>query len=195
MFTQVTDAYGRSEGGVGIGLALAKVLTEMHGGTIEVRSAGLGHGSEFIVKIPLAKARALPAKQPSVDQERGQPLRILVADDNSDACETLGVLLELMGHQVRLTRNGQEALSECRANPPDVAILDIGMPKMSGYEVARTLRAEIPDLFLIAASGWAQADDLTRSQASGFDRHLVKPLDPDALGLVLAEFAKRGDSA
>lgn len=195
MFTQVTNAFGRSEGGLGIGLALAKALTEMHGGTIEVRSEGLGHGSEFIVKIPLAKARALPTKQPSVDKDRGKPLRILVADDNPDACETLGVLLELMGHDVRLTRDGREALSECRANKPDVAILDIGMPKMSGYEVAQSLRSEMPGIFLIAASGWAQVEDLSRSKASGFDRHLVKPLDPDELSRVLAEFGSRGDSA
>lgn len=185
MFVQVNTTPGRSEGGLGIGLALAKTLTELHEGRIEARSAGLGHGSEFKVWIPLARSRARPSSHPALSRA-ATPLRIVVADDDADTGETLRVLLELMGHEVSLTTEGQEALGECLASKPDVALLDIGLPGLSGLDIARRLRAEAPGMFLIATTGLAQPEDVRRAQEAGFDLHCAKPVDPDELTAVLA---------
>ena len=184
MFSQVQGVAGRSDGGLGIGLALVKGLTELHGGTIEARSGGLGHGSEFIVRLPLALPEV--ATLPTVtDPGSAAPLRrrILIADDNQDAAESLSLLLQLAGHEVQVAHLGREALALAHEFRPDTALLDIGMPDLSGYEVAQTLRREpwASNIQLIALTGWGQPSDRRRSLEAGFNHHLVKPVDPDQL--------------
>jgi len=188
MFSQIDAGTGRSDGGLGIGLALVKGLTELHGGTVEARSAGLGFGSEFIVRLPLARREAAspvatdPA--PAVAVRR----RILIADDNQDAAESLSMLLELAGHEVRIAHQGRAALAIARTFRPDTALLDIGMPDLSGYEVAKELRQEpwATRLRLIAVTGWGQEDDRRRALQAGFDHYLTKPIDPDQLESLIA---------
>ncbi len=189
MFSQIEGAESRSEGGLGIGLALVKGLAELHGGTVEVHSAGLGHGSEFIVRVPLSadQSAALQlANDPApVSPER---CRVLIADDNHDAADSLALLLELSGHEVRVAHLGHTALSLAQTFRPNVALLDIGMPDLSGYEVARALRHEpwATNLQLIALTGWGQDDDRRRALEAGFDHHMTKPIDPDHLAGLIA---------
>jgi CheY-like chemotaxis protein/two-component sensor histidine kinase len=188
MFSQIEGVEGRSEGGLGIGLALVKGLAELHGGTVEARSAGLGQGSEFIVRLPVSTHQSSsPAviDSAAVSPERR---RVLIADDNRDAAESLSLLLELSGHDVRVAHLGQTALSLAQSFCPDVALLDIGMPDLSGYEVARELRRQpwATDLRLIALTGWGQYDDRRRALEAGFDHHLTKPIDPDQLESLIA---------
>lgn len=190
MFAQVNRSLKRAEGGLGIGLALARGLAELHGGTIEVRSAGEGQGSEFIVRLPLAVE---PAAQRCVDGP-AQPAslarrRILVVDDNRDAADTLAMLLKMLGAEVQTVYDGAAALQAIRIARPAAVLLDIGMPAMDGYEVARRVRAqpELRDVFLIALTGWGQEDDRRRSQEAGFNIHLVKPVDHLALRKLMAD--------
>jgi CheY-like chemotaxis protein len=181
MFSQAKDAAGRSEGGLGIGLALVKGLVELHGGRAEARSGGAGRGSEFIVRLPLSAARdAPPHARPAG--------RVLVADDNADAAESIALLLELAGHEVRVAHTGHGALAVAREFRPDAALLDIGMPELSGYEVARELRREPwgAAINLIALRGWGREEDRLRALEAGFDRHLTKPIDPQALTALLS---------
>jgi len=188
MFSQVEGVEGRSDGGLGIGLALVKGLAELHGGTVEARSAGLGFGSEFIVRLPLVPRHR--ATTPQVTEPAPTPVRrrILVADDNRDAAESLSMLLELTGHEVRVAHLGRDAVSLAQAFRPDVAVLDIGMPDFSGYEVAQELRQEpwARSMQLIALTGWGQEDDRRRALEAGFDHHLTKPIDPDRLEDLIA---------
>jgi CheY-like chemotaxis protein len=188
MFSQVDAMAGRTEGGLGIGLALVKGIVELHGGRVEARSAGLGQGSEFIVHMPVA-ARAQASAAPIVDNLRSPTAgrRILVADDNRDAAESLAMLLELAGHEVRVANHGRAALAVAQVFRPDTALLDIGMPDMNGYEVAQALRGAswAAGLRLIALTGWGQESDRQRALEAGFDHHVVKPVDPDHLaGLI-----------
>jgi CheY-like chemotaxis protein len=193
MFSQIEEVEGRSEGGLGIGLALVKGLAELHGGTVEARSAGLGQGSEFTVRLPIS-AHQFSSPQ-TVDQRPICPerRRVLIADDNRDAAESLSLLLELSGHEVRVAHLGETALSLAQAFRPDVALLDIGMPDLSGYEVARALRQEpwATHLQLIALTGWGQDHDRRAAMEAGFDHHLTKPVDPDQLdGLIVGRPAE-----
>ncbi len=188
MFSQAEGVRGRSDGGLGIGLALVKGLTELHGGTIEARSAGLGHGSGFVVRLPLSPL--YPVKS-AVAADRAPPVarsRILIADDNRDAAESLSMLLELNGHDVRVAHLGSAALSLAQAFRPDVALLDIGMPDLSGYEVAQALRREPwgQGIQLVALTGWGQERDRQEAFAAGFNHHLTKPVDPDQLEAFIA---------
>jgi PAS domain S-box-containing protein len=187
MFVQVEEARDRHEGGLGIGLALAKRLVELHHGSIEVRSDGVGLGSEFTVRVPcrLAQPAAVAAAAPPEpeDEPAKVSLRIVIADDNRDAAESLAILLQMDGHEVSLAHDGEEALGVVTAVRPHVAVLDIGMPGMNGYELARRIRASVQSepIVLIALTGWGQAQDLQRARAAGFDHHLIKPAEPGAL--------------
>ena len=185
MFSQVHSNTDRSEGGLGIGLSLAKGLIELHGGTIEASSAGLGCGSEFTVRLP-RRAAAGKSQNPATPALAARPprqRRILIADDNRDSAETLAALLRMEGHEVTSVHDGPVALSVFSELKPDVALLDIGMPGLTGYEVARKMRqagSKTP-LTLIAITGWGQDIDKERAFAAGFDHHLTKPVDPQRL--------------
>jgi signal transduction histidine kinase len=188
MFSQVHSTTDRSEGGLGIGLALAQGLIELHGGTIEANSEGLGCGSEFTVRLPRRPVQAPQAVSnkpaaPSITLRR----RILIADDNRDSAETLAALLRLEGHDVTSVHDGPVALSAFGEIKPDVALLDIGMPGLTGYEVARRMRQSNSgaSLTLIAITGWGQDIDKERAYAAGFDHHLTKPVDPHRLAELL----------
>jgi PAS domain S-box-containing protein len=184
MFSQVASSHDHSEGGLGIGLALAKGLIELHGGTIEAKSAGIGRGSEFIVRLPLRQA-TVSSHNRVVDSgcAPGVSRKVLIADDNYDAGESLAVLLRMDGHEVTVVHDGQEALAVWPAFLPDVALLDIGMPRLNGYEVARRVRQSDAgrSVLLIAATGWGQTRDRAEALAAGFDHHFTKPIDPDRL--------------
>jgi CheY-like chemotaxis protein/two-component sensor histidine kinase len=177
LYSQAGEARERDGGGLGIGLALVRGLVELHGGKVEASSDGPGRGSEFVVRLPLLADEVLPAMHGSPDAARQAPMRILVADDNEDAAQTLAVLLEVMGHQVKVAGDGEEAVALARQFSPAVALLDIGMPRLDGYGAAERLRQFLPGTMLIATTGWCRKDDLRRAAAAGFDHHLVKPAD------------------
>ena len=182
LFVQLDRSLARSEGGLGVGLAVARVITELHGGSIEARSAGPGRGSEFVVRLPLARTepQAAAAEAPVT---RLDPRRILIVDDNPDAAYTLQAVLELAQHDVRVALDAEEALRLGEAFRPQVVLLDIGLPGMDGYEVARHLRrsAVTSRALIIAVSGYGSEADRRRAREAGFDHHLTKPLAPGAL--------------
>jgi PAS domain S-box-containing protein len=188
MFSQVKSTQDRSEGGLGIGLALAKGLVELHGGTLEARSRGVGFGSEFIVHLPLSPAELrLPgATAAAVDTSRTLR-RVLIADDNRDAAESLAVLLRMDGHEVTIAYDGPQALAMLTHQRPQVALLDIGMPGLNGYEVARRVRQGPQGslVTLIAVTGWGQDRDKALARQAGFDHHFTKPVDPGRLSRLL----------
>ncbi|MGZ8263383.1 MAG: response regulator, partial [Burkholderiales bacterium] len=184
-----------AHGGLGIGLIVVRGLVEMHGGVVEARSAGPERGSEFVVRLPLlapedltltvAPARAPAAAPATVNRSA---LRILVVDDNQDSASSMTLLLELQGHEVRVANAGQAALNIAGEQKPDVILLDIGMPGMNGYEVARRLRSQpdFADTLLVAITGYGHATDVQQTKSAGFDHHLVKPIDYDKLQSLLA---------
>jgi PAS domain S-box-containing protein len=185
LFAQAAPALNRSEGGLGIGLALVKGFVEKHGGTVEVRSEGTHQGSEFIVRLPTGRGTAERPSSRDDDGKGAAPkrLRVLVADDNDDSAQTCAMLLQFWGHEVRTASNGEEALAVAEQFRPEVALLDIGMPQLSGYEVAERLR-QCPwgqAATLIAVTGWGQEDDKHQANQAGFDHHLTKPVDPKQL--------------
>ena len=189
MFTQVNRSDARSQGGLGIGLTLVKSLAEMHGGTVRVHSDGAGAGSEFVVRLPLAGGAARvgganPGAAPAGALARR---RILVVDDNRDAAESLGMLLGLLGAEVRVVFSGPDALAAIGEFRPSAVLLDIGMPGMDGREVARQLRErpEYRDITLIALTGWGQDEDRRQSELAGFNHHLTKPADIGTLEVLL----------
>ncbi len=190
MFTQVGGNMARSQGGLGIGLSLVRRLVELHDGAVSAQSAGRGAGSTFMVRLPLRQAGAAVAVAP-VASERGAPLRILVVDDNVDAAECLSALLEIMGHSTEVAADGPSGYALARAFSPQLAFLDIGLPGMSGHELARTIRATpgMERLMLVALTGWGTREDVAESHAAGFDLHLTKPVDFDALDTVFAALA------
>jgi len=187
MFVQLNRDMRRSQTGLGIGLTLVKQMTEMHGGSVAVWSAGLGQGSEFTVTLPLAiPVEGQPAVEPMSAGER-PALRILVADDSQDGADSLGFLLRAAGHDVTTVYDGAGAIRLAGELKPDVVLLDIGMPEVSGYDVARAIRRESwgRSIRLIALTGWGQAEHRRRSLEVGFDDHLVKPVELDLLENVL----------
>ncbi|MES2186106.1 MAG: ATP-binding protein [Pseudomonadota bacterium] len=192
MFSQVESALDRSEGGLGIGLALVKGIVELHGGSVQAHSAGLGLGSEFVLRIPGASqagpAAAPPAPAPQQAAPAATALRVALADDNVDGAETLAALLELDGYEVRIAHDGLAALDLVHDFAPHAVFLDIGMPGLNGYEVARQLRQDSGGAapVLVALTGWGGAEDKKRALAAGFDHHLTKPVDPDAISAILA---------
>jgi PAS domain S-box-containing protein len=189
MFTQVDRSLERSRGGLGIGLSLVKQLVEMHGGSVEAHSEGHGLGSEFVVRLPVVLA--VEFERPAEENEP-QPAaierRILVVDDNRDAAVSLALMLKLQGNQTRTAHDGLEAVAEAEAFRPDVVLLDIGMPKLNGYDAARRIREQPwgQRMVLVALTGWGQEEDRRRSLEAGFNHHLVKPVDPAALEKLLA---------
>ena len=193
LFTQVDRTYGHAQGGLGIGLTLVRNLIEMHGGSVEARSDGPRRGSEFIVRLPLASAR--PGSR---DRDSGKtqpvavsPRRILVVDDNSDAADSLGMLLRFLGADVHTAYDGPAALEALQTYRPTVMLLDVGLPGMDGFEVARRARQrpEGQDVTLIALTGWGQEEDRRRSKEAGIDHHLVKPVDIAVLEQLLASLS------
>lgn len=189
LFMQAESSLDRAQGGLGVGLALVRRLVEMHGGAVEAHSAGIGQGTEMVVRLPLltgpgAKEAGAGAPAPARQMETAaEPLRILIVDDNEDSAESLAVLMELAGHEVRTAFEGLSALEEARTFRPDAVLLDIGMPKLDGYEVARRLRQEpgMDGVLLLAMTGYGQEEDRRRSREAGFDHHLVKPVDLNQL--------------
>jgi signal transduction histidine kinase/CheY-like chemotaxis protein len=178
MFSQLKPALERSQGGLGIGLALVRGLVELHGGRIRAESAGTGHGSVFVVDLPVIEAQ--PALElPAAVRHSHAVRRILVVDDNVDAADTLAMALELLGHMVRTAYSAAAALAQANAFQPSLILLDIGLPDMNGYEVARRIRAEPwgSGIRLVAATGWSQEADRQRAQDAGFDDHMVKPIE------------------
>ena len=190
MFRQSDESLDRARGGLGIGLTLAKRLVELHGGTIEAHSEGPGLGSSFLIRLPLAAQtpeRAVPADEPRADVA---PRRVLIAEDIPDAAEMLRLMLDLMGHDVRVAADGVQAVAIAKEFTPDVALLDIGMPRMDGYQAAREIRAALGgSVLLVALTGWGQEEDQRRSREAGFDHHLTKPAEPAMLEDLIASSA------
>jgi PAS domain S-box-containing protein len=197
MFSQVDSPVDRAEGGLGIGLALVKGLVALHGGTVEAASDGPGRGSTFTIRLPrtgavTAKRRpyaSVPASRPAA----GPRCKVLVADDNADAAQTLALILNMSGYEVHLATSGREALAVASRERPDAMFLDIGMPDMSGYEVAESARREVwgKHALLVAVTGWGQPNDKEKSKAAGFNHHLTKPVDLDHVEHLLAAFSKQ----
>jgi PAS domain S-box-containing protein len=193
MFTQVGRNLDRSQGGLGIGLALVKRLVQLHGGSIEAHSEAPGHGSTFTVRLPLAQAgvHAAHAPAPTDGDAMGHCFRVLVVDDNVDAAESLGSLLEIEGHDVRIAHDGDSALRVAAEFRPRVVFLDIGMPGKDGYQVAREMRAleAMRDATLVALTGWGAQEDRARSHSAGFDHHLTKPAGLASVEALLRQIA------
>ncbi|MGH8513290.1 MAG: response regulator, partial [Gammaproteobacteria bacterium] len=190
MFTQVDTSLERSQSGLGIGLTLVRRLVEMHGGTIEVFSEGLGRGSEFVVCLPILieKPKVSGPPQPTGKEQRETSRRILIVDDNPDNAESLAMLLKITGHETHMAHDGLEAVEAAATFRPDVVLLDIGLPKLNGFEAARRIREQPygKNMVLVALTGWGQDEDRRKSQEAGFDHHLVKPVDYAALMKLLA---------
>lgn len=192
LFTQGSPARKSGQGGLGIGLSLVKRLTEMHGGTVEAHSDGLGTGSKFIIRLPLATEQKREQKKKQVVEEtspvngESSPRKILVVDDNVDSAKMMEVVLTMDGHKVRVAYNGQTAVDIALEFQPDLMFLDLGLPDIDGYEVAARIRGQLPNTLLVALSGWGQESDRRRTREAGFDRHLVKPLNFDELPALLA---------
>ena len=191
IYTQAAPARERAQGGLGIGLSLVRGLVEMQGGSVEAHSEGLGRGSEFVVRLPLVSHEAAPSPR-SAPITESRRLRVLVADDNHDAAQTLAVLLEVMGHEVRIASDGQEAVDLAASFRPAAVLLDIGMPRLDGYAAAQRIREKWPGTLLIAVTGWGRREDVRQGAAAGFDHHLVKPVGPEQLARLLAEAAHHG---
>jgi CheY-like chemotaxis protein/two-component sensor histidine kinase len=188
MFSQLTPALERSQGGLGIGLALVQGLVKLHGGTITAHSEGDGKGSEFIVRLPISNSAAeAPDAAGSSTNLIAESKCILVVDDNIDAAESLALLLELSGHKTKTAHNGMSGLELAEHFKPEVILLDIGLPDINGYEVAQQIRQQPwgANMFLIAATGWGQDKDKELAASAGFDKHLTKPIDFQQLNLLL----------
>ncbi len=192
MFTQVDSPVDRTEGGLGIGLALVKGLVELHGGTVEALSSGAGLGSTFTIHLPGARLTAPPTPDddadPGIRPANGPSFKILVADDNVDAAESLALIMSMWNHETCMAQTGRSAVEIALRDRPDVCILDIGMPDMSGYEVARRIRSQPwgRDTVLFALTGWGQSEDVERAKAAGFNEHMTKPVDLARLAQLLA---------
>jgi len=194
MFTQGEHTRARTFGGLGIGLTLVKRLVEMHGGTVAAESTGLGMGSTFVIRLPAAlETSHCPQPQAEGPAHMSPPsLRILVVDDNRDAADSLAMLLRTTGNDIRTAYDGLEAVQVASEFRPDVVLLDIGLPKIDGHEVAQRIRKESwgRQMCLMAVTGWSDETDRARSRAAGFDHHLVKPLDPGHLAQLLASVGR-----
>ncbi len=191
LFFQVDHTLARSQGGLGIGLSLVRRLVELHGGTVKADSAGPGKGSEFTVRLPVLADPPTPApEQPTNDGAKRTTLRcrILVADDIRDSAESLAMLLRLMGNNVETAHDGLAAVEVAERFRPDIVFLDIGMPKLNGYDACRRIREQPwgQNMVLVALTGWGAEEDKRRTEEVGFNTHLIKPVDPGALQRLLA---------
>ncbi len=201
MFFQGRAAIDRPHAGLGVGLALARTIVELHHGTIEARSEGPGKGSEFVLRLPASHAATAAAPEPPAKSRAPEPAvksrRILVVDDNVDAATSLSTLLRLLGHEVLTVHGGVEALQASEGFRPEVVMLDIGMPGMTGYEVARRLRERrrSPEPLIVAVTGWGKAEDVQRGRDAGFDLHLVKPVESASLAKVFERALERARRA
>jgi CheY-like chemotaxis protein len=199
MFAQADQALSRSQGGLGLGLTLVRRIAELHGGTVQATSAGLGHGCEFIVRLPLAEKAALvvPEPAPAAPPVAREGMRVLVVDDNVDTSKGMVRLLKMAGYDAQTAHDGQTAIATACAFRPEVVLLDIGLPGMDGYQVAARLRRaeDLKGVQIIAVSGYGQESDRRRSQEAGFDRHLVKPVDYEVLLSILANPAPSSQAA
>ncbi len=190
MFAQVDRSLERSQGGLGIGLNIVKRLVEMHDGSIVAESGGPGTGSRFVVRLPVV----LAVTTDTPDHDGGEKLkptarrRILVVDDNGDGADSLAEMLRIMGNETQTAHDGLEAVAVAGAFKPDVILMDIGMPRLNGYDACRRIRGEPwgKNIIMVAQTGWGQDDDKRKSQDAGFDFHMVKPVDPVALEKMLA---------
>jgi len=197
LFVQGERSLARTEGGLGIGLTVVRQLAALHGGSVVARSDGPGHGSEFIVLLPALPAAPAPTG-PAVVARASAPAaparRVIVVDDNRDSADMLAALLAAFGHHARAVYDGPAALAAADDDPPDAMLLDIGLPGMSGYDVAQRMRASprLSDVTLIAFTGYGQDEDRRRARTAGFDHHLVKPVDPNELETLLASIHARG---
>jgi CheY-like chemotaxis protein len=192
LFVRVDQSLER-QGGLGIGLTLARQIVELHGGTIEARSRGVGRGSEFIVRLPVVATGRTAVVAPSGNGNASVvPRRVLIADDNEDAAESLAMLLKFEGHEVHTAFDGEAALRSAEAIRPDVALIDIGMPKANGYQVAQRIRENAwgDRIFLVALTGWGQESDRQRAKEAGFDLHLLKPVSPETIEELLGTLPK-----
>jgi CheY-like chemotaxis protein/two-component sensor histidine kinase len=188
LFTRAHRSAERPQGGLGIGLSLVRNLVEMHGGTVEARSAGMKQGSEFIVRLPLMKQAARAGQPLRTQSGRETPRRIVVIDDNLDAAESLAMLLRLKGHEVHVAYDGPSGVALVLKTSPECVLVDIGLPGIDGYEVAKRLRAKDTDgMLLVALTGYGQNEDRIRSEQAGFDHHLVKPVAQSVLEDLLRE--------
>jgi len=197
MFTQVNTG-ARAQGGLGIGLTLARTLVHLHGGTIEAFSKGSNKGCEFVVRLPLSATIEEAAQpSPSTSLAPSKMKRVLVVDDNQDAADSLGMLLNFLGAEVHVVHDGKSALESMKAFRPEVVLLDLGMPGMNGLEVARVMREdpELKGITLVALTGWGQREDRRRTHEAGFDYHLVKPADLSALQTILAVNVEQGKAS
>ncbi|MDB5731437.1 MAG: hypothetical protein JWQ03_1332 [Variovorax sp.] len=188
LFVQIDTSLDRPRGGLGIGLALARSLIELHGGTIAVRSEGLDRGSEFTVRLPVFSVSPVAAPDAPDAALQGASRRVLVVDDNKDAVHGMASLLQIIGHETRIAHDGLEAVAQAATFRPDVVIMDVGMPRLNGYEAARRIRQQTwgQDMTLVALTGWGTVQDRRRSREAGFDHHLVKPSDLQDIQRILA---------
>jgi signal transduction histidine kinase/ActR/RegA family two-component response regulator len=191
MFSQVSPALERSHGGLGIGLSLVRGLVELHGGSVEAKSDGIGKGSEFSVRLPIVDCPGPPESPPAAEEvkmEASRKRRILTVDDNRDAADTLALMLKMMGHETCVAYDGPSAVETAATFQPEVMLMDIGLPKMNGYEAARHIRQQPwgKEMLLIALTGWGQEEDKRRALDAGFDYHVTKPVDPAALEKLLS---------
>jgi len=184
-FVQAERTLDRSRGGLGLGLFLVKGIAELHGGSVDARSDGIGKGATFVVRLPLARGAA-PISSEKNGARMNTPRRVLVIEDNEDSAETLRDLLEIAGHDVFVARDGLEGVAMAAMRAPDVILCDIGLPVVDGYEVARQLRASRTKAMLVAVSGYAAPEDVNRARQAGFDRHLAKPVDAETLNALIA---------
>jgi len=195
MFVQVDTAIERSRDGLGIGLTLVKTLVELHGGTVQVHSAGLGCGSEFTVRLAAVSAAAespeVERRAPAVGDSIAR--RVLIVDDSVDAAESLAMLLAFEGHEIHKAHDGADAVRTAERLRPDIVLMDIGLPILNGYEACRRIRSQTwgETIIMVAITGWGQEEDREQSEAAGFDLHLVKPMDYDELLRIVASARSR----